>query len=96
MSQNLSAVKKELDNLIEDAQGLLHATAGMAEQNIVEARARLAAALKKGKGFWRRARHTAVQSADEADQVIREHPYHSLGVAFGVGMVLGFLASRRF
>lgn len=96
MNQNLSAVRKELDNLVEDAQALLQATAGVAEQNIVEARARLAAALKKGEGIWRRARQTAVQRAEDADQVIREHPYHSLGVALGVGIILGFLASRRF
>ena len=96
MSQNPTAVKKELDRLIEDAQALLHATAGAAEQNVIEARARLAAALKKGEGIWRRARHTAVQSAEDADQAIREHPYHSLGVALGVGIILGFLASRRW
>ena len=82
--------------MAKDARALLNATAGVAEDNVIAARARLAAALKKGEGVWRRARHTAIRGVQGADQTIREHPYHSLGVALGVGMFLGFLASRRF
>ena len=29
-----------------------------------------------------------------ADEVIREHPYESMGVAFGLGLLLGVIASR--
>jgi len=32
---------------------------------------------------------------DEADAVIREHPYEALGVAFGVGLLIGVLVVRR-
>jgi ElaB/YqjD/DUF883 family membrane-anchored ribosome-binding protein len=96
MSHNLSAVKKELDNMAKDARALLDATAGVAEDNVVEARARLAAALKQGGRIWHRARHTALRRVRGADHAIRKHPYRSLGVTLGVGVLLGFLTSRRF
>jgi len=37
----------------------------------------------------------AKAAAKKADTVIREHPYESLGVAFGVGLVIGVLVGRR-
>ena len=30
-----------------------------------------------------------------ADKVIRDHPYQTIGIAFGVGLLIGFLARRR-
>ncbi len=82
-------------NLVEDAQELLVATAHVAEEKVVEARKRLAAAIEKGKDAWQAVQETAVSSAKATDQAIREHPYHSMGIAFGVGMLLGFLIRRR-
>ena len=29
------------------------------------------------------------------DHAIREHPYESIGIAFGVGMLLGVLINRK-
>lgn len=96
MNRNIDAVKSELANLANDAQALLDATAGVAQDGVIEARARLTAALKQGERVWRRTRHTAFRTAHQADQVLREHPYHSLSIALGVGLIVGFLASRRF
>ena len=36
-----------------------------------------------------------VASAKATDRAIREHPYESLGVAFGVGVLIGVLIARR-
>ena len=33
----------------------------------------------------------AVSSARSTDQMVREHPYQSIGIVFGVGMLLGLL-----
>ena len=95
MSHNFNAVKRDLDNMAKDARALLNATAGVAEDNVVNARARLANALKQGGKIWHRARHTSLRSVQGAARTIREHPYPSLGLALGVGVLLGFLASRR-
>jgi len=83
------------ENLVEDAQELLSVTAHVAEEKVVEARRRLVAAIEKGKDAWRSVQATAVKGAKVTDRAIREHPYHSLGIAFGVGILLGVLARRR-
>jgi len=61
----------------------------------VEARKRLAEAIENGKSVWIGLQHRAVQSAKAADEVIRDHPYQSIGLAFGIGALVGFLLSRR-
>lgn len=95
MSHNLNTVKRELDHIVKDARALLDATADVAEDHVIEARTRLANALKHGKGIWHRARRSAIRGVQDADQTIRDHPYPSLAVALGVGVLLGFLTSRR-
>ena len=42
-----------------------------------------------------RAEEKAVERAKAADRVIREHPYQTIGVAFGLGLLIGVLVSRR-
>jgi ElaB/YqjD/DUF883 family membrane-anchored ribosome-binding protein len=83
------------EHLVDDAQALLTATAHVAEEKVVEARKRLTAAIKKGKQTLNNIQEKAVASAKAADQVIRDHPYQSIGVALGVGALVGFLLSRR-
>lgn len=82
-------------NLAEDAQALLAATADVAEAKVVEARKRLSAALERGKQAWGYVQDSAVEQAKAADKVIRDHPYQSIGIAFGVGAVIGLLLGRR-
>ena len=83
------------EHLVEDAQALLAATAHVAEEKVVEARKRLTAAIEKGKETLNNVQEKAVASAKAADGVIRDHPYQSIGVALGVGALIGFLLSRR-
>jgi ElaB/YqjD/DUF883 family membrane-anchored ribosome-binding protein len=42
-----------------------------------------------------RAKEYAAEQAKEADRLVREYPYQALGIAFGVGLLIGLLASRR-
>jgi ElaB/YqjD/DUF883 family membrane-anchored ribosome-binding protein len=85
----------ELRDLVDDAQALLTATTDVAGEKVAEARKRLAAAIDKGRESWNNVQDRAVEGAKAADQVIRDHPYQAIGVAFGVGAFFGFLASRR-
>ena len=34
-------------------------------------------------------------SARATDRTIRQHPYESIGIAFGVGVLIGVLINRR-
>ena len=47
------------------------------------------------KTMFQRAEKKAVERAKFADQVVREHPYPTIGVAFGLGLLLGFLVRRK-
>jgi ElaB/YqjD/DUF883 family membrane-anchored ribosome-binding protein len=83
------------EHLMEDAQALLAATAHVAEEKVVEARKWLTAAIEKGKETWNNVSEKAVAGAKATDKIIRDHPYQAVGVALGVGALIGFLFSRR-
>ncbi len=86
---------QDLKTVVRDADDLMRATAGEVSEKAKEARQRLTAALASARescGHWE---EKAVAGAKATDRVIREHPYESLGVAFGVGILLGVLIGRR-
>lgn len=41
------------------------------------------------------AEEKAVEGAKAADKAIRTHPYQTVGIAFGLGLLIGFLARRK-
>jgi ElaB/YqjD/DUF883 family membrane-anchored ribosome-binding protein len=88
-------MEDSVSSLADDARELLAATAGMAETKVVEARKRLQGALERGKEAWGEIQDRAVEQAKVADEVIRDHPYQSIGLAFGCGALLGILMARR-
>jgi ElaB/YqjD/DUF883 family membrane-anchored ribosome-binding protein len=47
------------------------------------------------KSMIQRAEEKAVERAKAADKVIREHPYQTVGIAFGLGLLIGILARRK-
>ena len=83
------------EHLMEDAQALLAATAHVAEEKAIEARKRLTAAIEKGKETWNNVQEKAIAGAKATDQVIRDNPYKALGIALGVGAIIGYLLRRR-
>jgi ElaB/YqjD/DUF883 family membrane-anchored ribosome-binding protein len=93
--KNTADMEEGASNLAEDARELLAATAGMAETKVVEARKRLKAALERSKEAWGEIQDRAAAQARVADEVIRDHPYQSIGIAFGIGAILGILMARR-
>jgi ElaB/YqjD/DUF883 family membrane-anchored ribosome-binding protein len=57
-----------------------------------EATARLVDDLK---AVFQRAGEKAAERGKAADKVIRDHPYPTIGLAFGLGLLIGILARRR-
>ena len=90
---------KDLKVLARDTEDLLKATAGDLGEKTKELRTRLSAALARAKATCGELQDQAVASAKAAarktDESIREHPYHWLGAAFGVGVLVGVLVARR-
>ena len=85
----------EFQNLKEQAQDLITATADVAEHKVIEARKRLSRAVAAGKETWENFQAGTLARAKTADEVIRDHPYQSIGAAFAVGALVGFLWRRR-
>jgi len=81
--------------LAEEARGLLDATAEVSGEKIARARQRLAEVLEKARETCDNLKEKAVEGARAADESVREHPYAAIGMAFGLGAVLGCLLSRR-
>jgi len=86
---------QDLKAVVRDGEALLKAGARDLGERGVAARERLAAALEVAKDTQHRLQERALHGAKATDRMIREHPYQSVGVAFGIGMLLGILASRR-
>ncbi len=57
-------------------------------------RAKLEAATEKAKEVSTRLKEQTVAAAKASDEAIREHPYQAIGIAFGVGVLIGVLAAR--
>ncbi len=85
----------ELKSVSGDAEELLKATAGQGGEKVSEARKRLAAALDAAKATCQRLEQKTIEAAKATDQCIREHPYQSIGVAFGLGVLIGYLIRRK-
>ena len=85
----------DLRVVVRDAEDVLKATAGDMSEKAKETRARLNASLESAKAAYQRLEDKAVAGAKAADTVIREHPYQSIGIAFGVGVLIGVLVGRK-
>jgi len=95
MNKETQATGANAGTLAEDARALMAATADVAGEKVAEARKRLAAALERGKEIAGRVREKAVEGAKATDVAVHEHPYQAMAIAFGVGAIIGYLASRR-
>ena len=85
----------DLKVVVHDAEELMKATTSDLGEKAREARVKLAATLESAKATCKRLEERTIATAKAADRVIREHPYQSLGVAFGLGLLIGVLVNRR-
>ena len=95
MDKPTEAISNEMEKLAEHAHALMNATADVAGEKVGEARKRLAAALENGKEIYGRVREKAAEGVKVADETVRENPYQAVGIALGVGALIGYLVSRR-
>ncbi len=78
----------ELRDVVAAAEELLKATAGEHGERVDEIRARAEESLRTA-----RARLESV--GGQLDDQVREHPWAAVGIAAGVGLVLGILLGRK-
>ena len=88
-------VLADLKRVVEDSEELLVDSAGAVGEKAHELRERLTRTVEVAKVTCRRLEDKTMECAKATDKLIRERPYQSLGVAFGVGIVIGLLLKRR-
>ena len=85
--------------VISDAEELLRATANQAGEKIAVARERIQDSLHQAKVKLAEAEALVTERAKQAarytDEYVHENPWRAIGVAAGIGLVLGLLMSRR-
>jgi ElaB/YqjD/DUF883 family membrane-anchored ribosome-binding protein len=89
------ATSEDTSAISEEMRALIAASANVAGGEVGPARQRLAAALERGKMILGRVKEKAVEGAKATDEALHEHPYQAIGIAFGVGVLLGYLVMRR-
>ena len=96
---NLTAEDASLDKLAEDVTVLLQDAEALVQASgnkLSEAsKAELENALERVKTRGERIKHHALAGARATDRVIRRYPYQSLGLVFGLGVLIGMLLKRR-
>jgi ElaB/YqjD/DUF883 family membrane-anchored ribosome-binding protein len=91
---NADKLIEDLKTLVRDGGELLKQGAGSLGEKGSEARERLGDALEAAKETIKRFEKKAASGLRSTDEAIREHPYQSIGIALGVGVLLGIFLNR--
>ncbi len=95
IQQSTEKLLRDLKAVVHDGEELLRAGAQDLSERGLAARERLAAALEVAKETRRKLEERVKAGAEATDRLVREHPYQSVGAAFGVGLLIGILLNRR-
>jgi ElaB/YqjD/DUF883 family membrane-anchored ribosome-binding protein len=101
MAQQLSASQliDDLTAVIKDAESLLRVTAAQTGDKVEEIRARAEETVRNAKARLGEVEEQALERAREfagdADEYVRGNPWQAVGIAAGIGLVIGMLMSRR-
>ena len=95
MSTPIQKIENDIGSLSDHARALVVATADIAEEHVQEARERLSAALDRGKTMGTRFRDQATARTRACNLAVHQKPYPAIGIAVGLGALLGYLAVRE-
>ena len=99
-----NAVSKEklvqdLKIVISDAEDLLRATASTAGERVAAAREKVQGSLDRAKVKLAEVEDLIIdrskQAAKATDEYVRDNPWRAVGIAAGIGVIIGMLISRR-
>ena len=94
----LSAIKK-VKGIKDEGKAAKTMNVRELKEKAKEARTRMAAAVQRAKASYLHLQEQTVAgakaAAKKADVVIRDHPYESIGIAFGLGLLIGVLVTRK-
>ena len=89
----------DLRTVVQDAEELLRATAGQTGEKLEGVRARAQESLRAARARLSEAggeiEARARAAAKQTDDYVRENPWTAIGIAAGVGFLVGLLSNRR-
>jgi ElaB/YqjD/DUF883 family membrane-anchored ribosome-binding protein len=90
---------EDLKAVVSDAEGLLKATADQTGGKVAEVRGRIEESLKAARARIAEEGKAVVEKAKSAakstDEFVHDHPWKAVGIGALVGLLVGFLISRR-
>ena len=85
--------------VVSDAEEILRATAGVAGERMVDLRARIGERLRDAKLRLADAEAAVVDrtkaAARATDDFVNDNPWQAVGIAAGIGLLLGIIIGRR-
>jgi ElaB/YqjD/DUF883 family membrane-anchored ribosome-binding protein len=97
--KNISSEETPTERLVEDVMMLVNETedfVNLTSATLAEnAPEELKSALERLKERCQQIKEQALAGARHTDRYIRKHPYQVVGVAFGLGILIGVLAGRK-
>ena len=92
-------LQKDLKQLVEDTKGLLGSTADVSDKAAKTARAQVEASLQTVQDQIESGFSAAEDKVEEQlhvlDERVRANPYKTMGISFGVGVLLGFIIGHK-
>lgn len=99
LNKSRTRLAEDFTTVLEDAQALLKHAAGDASKGYADARSRLEDSVKRARERIGSAEEAMLESAREASRsaegYVRQHPWESVAVSAGVGLLIGMLIARR-
>lgn len=99
MSQVTQKLVTDLGVLVGDAEELVKATAAQTGEKIVEMRGKIQQSVANVKPRLAQAqtllREKTAVAVETADDYVHTHPWPVVGMAAGIGLLVGLLVSRR-
>jgi len=93
------ALTDEFHTLLADAEQLLKHTASVAGEQADELRAKLSSSLERSREVLKHKQEDlyrqGVAAKETTEEYVADNPFKALGIAAGVGFLIGLLASRR-
>lgn len=90
-----NGMKENMEDIADDASTFLHSATGMTQDELGEARERLSQMLDQVRDAYEAVQEKAVEYTKATDKAIRRNPYPAIGIAAGIGILVGFLITRR-
>ena len=92
-------IVEDFKTIVSDADELLQATAKVSGEGFNLTRAKFAEKLKTAKASLADAEQLVVDKAKQAatatDNYVKGNPWTAVGIAAGVGLLIGFFAAKR-